>query len=163
VNVAFNGKEADDTGTRLAPVRLSEAPGGIAEPPAPSVQASDAPEAMHDMKYVPTAAPEKAQPLGAVMVKAVIAYALDEGLEIVTETAVAAHVPDVQPGITLGDRPIVGATALAAITGEAMGTRNSNPDNARIARVNPELNFLAYSLLRVFILYFRRKLSQNPI
>jgi hypothetical protein len=98
-----------------------------------------------------------------VIVKAVIAYAFDAGFEIVIATDVPAHVPDKQPGITLGARLIVGATAFAATTGAATGTKKRMPDNARIARVSPELNFLAYSFVRVFILYFRNVLPGERI
>ena len=78
--------------------------------------------------------PENDQPDGAVTVKAVIAYALPDGLVILRVTGVL-------PVITFGVKDSVGGTAFDAETVVASGTRNSIPESARSATISPELIF----------------------
>ncbi len=48
----------------------------------------------------------------------------------------------------------VGKEAFDAKTGVATGMSTSRPENARSARVSPELNFVTYSFRRVFMYVF---------
>ena len=57
------------------------------------------------------------------------------------------------PTIALGVKVITGRSEFAAETGLAMGTRKSIPEIARIAKIIPELNFIGYAFVGVFILF----------
>ena len=53
------------------------------------------------------------------------------------------------------DALTVGRLAFAAKIGEATGMRNRRPENAKSARIVPELSFVTYAFEGVFILYFQ--------
>jgi hypothetical protein len=97
--------------------------------------------------------PLNVQPDGAVTVKPVMAYALLDGLATDIVSPVVAV-----PRSTFGDTENVGGEELEANTGAATGIRNSIPDTASSASISPELNFLRYAFVGVFILYFREGL-----
>ena len=47
----------------------------------------------------------------------------------------------------------VGRFALEAKIGEPRGKKSRRPDRARIARIVPELNFVRYAFVGVFIIF----------
>ena len=62
--------------------------------------------------------------------------------------------PPPPPTITLGEAEKVGRVALlAAYAGATAGTRMSRPERARIASIVPELIFVKYAFVGVFILF----------
>jgi hypothetical protein len=97
---------------------------------------------------------EKDQPEGAVTVNADTAYWFEAGLKM---DSVAVGV--VADATTFGVMVKTTGEVLVPNAGVASGTRTRSPENARSARIVPELNFVTYALLCVYIVYFR---TNNP-
>ncbi len=88
-------------------------------------------------------------PAGALTVIEVIAYALVDGFFTVTVKPVA-----VEAMTAFGVAVSVGRAAFcAALTGAARGTKNRKLESARRVRIVPELNFVRYAFVGVFILF----------
>ncbi len=78
-----------------------------------------------------------------------IAYKLDAGFDTENDTAVPGG-----PAFTrLGAPTTVGRPVFIASTGAAIGMRNNMLERARIASIVPELNFVRYAFVGVFILF----------
>ena len=65
--------------------------------------------------------------------------------------------------ITFGVMVKVSGEELVPKAGVARGTRIRRPENARSARIVPELNFVTYALFGVYIMYFRSEEPRDPI
>jgi hypothetical protein len=90
------------------------------------------------------------QPVGEVTMKFVSAYWFEPGLVSRNGTHSLSPPPQLwEYSLT------VGGTAFVACTGETTGTRKRMAENANSARIVPELNFVTYALLGVYIMYFR--------
>jgi hypothetical protein len=111
-----------------------------------------------DWRKPPAVAPVMVQPEGASMVKPVIVYELEVGLARVT-------VNDCDAPPIAGLLPVtvaVGRLPFEAKTGDAMGIKKRRPERARIARIVPELNFVRYAFVGVFI-YFQVEVARGYI
>jgi hypothetical protein len=98
-----------------------------------------------------TAVPLNCHPLAATIVMLEIANWLLDGLDTVKASTVSA------PAVVCGKVEVTGerisAFELEAKTGVATGTRKRIPDTASSASTSPELRFLRYEYLGVFIIF----------
>jgi len=122
------------------PLIVSEIPGGIGAVALTNEHTTDGLATVHvNQVPVPGPAVNFQLALGAVIVNALIAYALELGLDMVIVIGVAAP-----PLRTVSLKVIVGRLAFVACADVAMGTNTNIPDSASNASIVPELNLLIY-------------------
>ncbi len=140
--------------SRPPSVKITENPGARDPPPQRTAVADAAPELVQvghpDAHLAVPLLPVMFQFAGATKVTEVIGKALVAGLVTVTVNAVEFVWPVTR--LKLG-ASVAKAPFCAALTGAARGIRNNTPESASNARIVPELNFVRYAFVRVFILF----------